>query len=96
MTIGSLQSSTSTHPNPDFQTLHTSRDELFKYLTTSAAGLSEVARNRLPASADGWELSMGMSSDFEDAVKQGSSGVRVGTKIFGERPKKVDVGGVTK
>lgn len=97
MTIGSLQSSTSTHPNPDFQTLHTTRDELFKYLTTtSAAGLSEEARNRLPASADGWELSMGMSSDFEDAVKQGSAAVRVGTKIFGERPKKVDVGGVTK
>ncbi|ODV77506.1 uncharacterized protein CANTADRAFT_91948 [Suhomyces tanzawaensis NRRL Y-17324] len=32
------------------------------------------------------ELSMGMSSDFIQAIKQGSSSVRVGTAIFGERP----------
>lgn len=30
-------------------------------------------------------LSMGMSSDFETAVKEGATIVRVGTKIFGER-----------
>ena len=33
-------------------------------------------------------LSMGMSSDFEVALKAGSDIVRVGTGIFGERPKK--------
>ncbi|RCK56262.1 hypothetical protein Cantr_05578 [Candida viswanathii] len=32
------------------------------------------------------ELSMGMSNDFEQAIKQGSTSVRVGTTIFGARP----------
>lgn len=32
-------------------------------------------------------LSMGMSHDFEVAVEEGSTCVRVGTAIFGERPK---------
>ena len=31
------------------------------------------------------ELSMGMSHDFEVAVQEGSTMVRVGTAIFGER-----------
>ena len=31
------------------------------------------------------ELSMGMSSDFEIAIEEGSTLVRVGTAIFGER-----------
>lgn len=34
------------------------------------------------------ELSMGMSDDFEIAVKMGSTNVRVGSKIFGQRPAK--------
>ncbi|KAH3660329.1 hypothetical protein OGAPHI_006915 [Ogataea philodendri] len=33
-------------------------------------------------------LSMGMSSDFEEALRQGSSSVRVGSNIFGSRPIK--------
>ncbi|KAI3405860.2 hypothetical protein KGF56_001467 [Candida oxycetoniae] len=33
-------------------------------------------------------LSMGMSNDFEQAIKQGSTSVRVGSLIFGARPKK--------
>jgi uncharacterized pyridoxal phosphate-containing UPF0001 family protein len=31
---------------------------------------------------------MGMSEDFEGAIKLGSDEVRVGTTIFGERPPK--------
>ena len=31
------------------------------------------------------ELSMGMSSDFESAIAQGATSVRVGSAIFGER-----------
>ena len=31
-------------------------------------------------------LSMGMSSDFEKAIKNGATHVRVGTAIFGTRP----------
>jgi pyridoxal phosphate enzyme (YggS family) len=34
------------------------------------------------------ELSMGMSSDFEEAIAAGATIVRVGTAIFGERAKK--------
>jgi pyridoxal phosphate enzyme (YggS family) len=33
------------------------------------------------------QLSMGMSHDFEVAIEEGSTGVRVGTAIFGERTR---------
>jgi pyridoxal phosphate enzyme (YggS family) len=35
-------------------------------------------------------LSMGMSSDFVEAIAAGATIVRVGTAIFGERPKRAD------
>ena len=45
-----------------------------------------IAARKLPAV--GMEvLSMGMSHDFEVAIEEGSTCVRVGTAIFGERPK---------
>jgi hypothetical protein len=45
-----------------------------------------IAVRRLPGiSMD--LLSMGMSNDFEVAIEEGSSCVRVGTAIFGERKK---------
>ena len=34
------------------------------------------------------ELSMGMSHDFEVAIEEGATIVRIGTAIFGERPSK--------
>ena len=34
-------------------------------------------------------LSMGMSHDFEAAIEEGSTMVRVGTAIFGKRTKKM-------
>ena len=34
------------------------------------------------------ELSMGMSHDFEAAVEEGATWIRVGTLLFGERPRK--------
>src|SRR5262249_5395054 len=34
----------------------------------------------------GSELSMGMSHDFEVAIEEGATAVRVGTALFGERP----------
>lgn len=40
--------------------------------------------DRLPNVHQGW-LSMGMSSDFEIAIEEGSNMVRIGTAIFGER-----------
>jgi len=35
------------------------------------------------------ELSMGMTSDFEVAIEEGATMVRVGTAIFGQRPPRV-------
>lgn len=35
----------------------------------------------------GKELSMGMTNDFELAVEEGSTMVRIGTALFGERPR---------
>jgi PLP dependent protein len=47
-----------------------------------------IAGRRLPAvSMD--QLSMGMSHDFEVAIEEGSTCVRVGTAIFGERPRQL-------
>ncbi|KAG4440348.1 hypothetical protein IFR05_004200, partial [Cadophora sp. M221] len=36
----------------------------------------------------GLECSMGMSEDFEEAIRAGSGEVRVGSTIFGVRPKR--------
>ena len=33
-------------------------------------------------------LSMGMSHDFEVAIEEGATEVRLGSALFGERPKK--------
>jgi len=45
-----------------------------------------IAARRLPAVAMD-VLSMGMSHDFEVAIEEGSTCVRIGTAIFGERAK---------
>lgn len=46
--------------------------------------LSEKMKNKYPQ-FDLQELSMGMSGDFEIAIEEGATLVRVGTAIFGER-----------
>jgi pyridoxal phosphate enzyme (YggS family) len=46
----------------------------------------KIAARGLPA-IDMAQLSMGMSHDFEVAIEEGSTCVRVGTAIFGERAK---------
>ena len=45
-----------------------------------------IATRRLPSTSMN-VLSMGMSHDFEVAIEEGSTCVRVGTAIFGDRPK---------
>ena len=75
MTIGAIARSTSLEPgheNEDFAKLVQVRDEM-------AAGVG-VDRGEL-------KLSMGMSQDFESAIRCGSDEVRVGSEIFGERVK---------
>jgi hypothetical protein len=54
--------------------------------STFAALRRESERLREAGAPIGPELSMGMSSDFEVAVEEGASIVRVGRAIFGERP----------
>eukprot|EP00930_Biecheleria_cincta_P007874 TRINITY_DN109168_c0_g1_i1.p1 TRINITY_DN109168_c0_g1~~TRINITY_DN109168_c0_g1_i1.p1 ORF type:complete len:244 (+),score=52.81 TRINITY_DN109168_c0_g1_i1:225-956(+) len=54
----------------DFETLRRCRDE-------SAAAIG--------VDADALEMSMGMSSDYETAIREGSTSVRVGSSIFGAR-----------
>lgn len=77
MTIGAIARSVSAgkgEENEDFITLAIERDRVQKAL-------------RIPK-GDELELSMGMSEDFEQAIKLGSSEVRVGSTIFGARPLK--------
>jgi pyridoxal phosphate enzyme (YggS family) len=78
MTIGAIarsKATTAETENEDFETLRQCRDEVAKELGLDKEKL---------------ELSMGMSSDFEAAIRQGSTEVRVGTTIFGERPARGD------
>ncbi len=49
-------------------------------------GLQEEAAERFPEFR-GKELSMGMSNDFELAVEEGSTIVRIGSALLGERPE---------
>jgi hypothetical protein len=49
--------------------------------------LSDVISARKLTAVNMDELSMGMSHDFEVAIEEGSTCVRVGTAIFGERTK---------
>ncbi|WPG98902.1 Hypothetical protein R9X50_00170200 [Acrodontium crateriforme] len=79
MTIGAIarskQATTADDENEDFVCLRDTRDRVAAELGVEPAQL---------------ELSMGMSSDFEAAIAQGSDEVRVGTTIFGERPPRKD------
>ncbi|KAK4239186.1 hypothetical protein C8A03DRAFT_43147 [Achaetomium macrosporum] len=75
MTIGSIARSVATtaeNENEDFALLREQRDLVAKEL-----GLDREL-----------ELSMGMSEDFEGAIAMGSSEVRIGSTIFGQRPAK--------
>ena len=48
--------------------------------------LRDQLRQSAPASIGLDELSMGMSGDFEIAIEEGATVVRVGQAIFGARP----------
>ncbi|XP_053125595.1 pyridoxal phosphate homeostasis protein [Hemicordylus capensis] len=70
MTIGSFGHDISKGPNPDFQMLISLRREVCDQLSIP---IEKV------------ELSMGMSTDFQHAIEVGSTNVRIGSTIFGER-----------
>ncbi|KDQ52680.1 hypothetical protein JAAARDRAFT_138393 [Jaapia argillacea MUCL 33604] len=91
MTIGSLTESLASDEkeNQDFTTLKESRDTLKGILEKEKeAGKLD---GRWGDEGGHLVLSMGMSSDFEAALKAGSDIVRVGTGIFGERQKKGEI-----
>lgn len=48
--------------------------------------LQEMLRQEAPADLSFDELSMGMSGDYEIAIEEGATVVRVGQAIFGKRP----------
>ena len=74
MTIGSVNESLNSQGlNQDFVNLIDCQKSLIKEFN--------LDENKL-------ELSMGMSQDFEKAIQMGSTSVRVGSLIFGERDKK--------
>ncbi|KAI4234179.1 MAG: hypothetical protein L6R40_006838 [Gallowayella cf. fulva] len=78
MTIGAIARSMGVvegKENEDFVKLREVRDQIVKELVLEEGEL---------------ELSMGMSEDFESAIRCGSDEVRVGSTIFGERPAKQD------
>ncbi|CAF9918926.1 MAG: hypothetical protein HETSPECPRED_003874 [Heterodermia speciosa] len=78
MTIGAIARSkglTEGMENEDFLKLTEVRDTVAKDLKLEQEDL---------------ELSMGMSEDFESAIRCGSNEIRVGSTIFGERPPKKD------
>lgn len=70
MAIGSFSHDYSVGPNPDFKCLVQCRKDV-----SEALGLD----------IDAMELSMGMSNDFEHAIMEGSTNIRVGSNIFGAR-----------
>lgn len=85
MTIGALSESLSGEAeNKDFKMLKATRDVLQEVLGKEFPGREWGVDGRLL-------MSMGMSSDFEAALRAGSDIVRVGTGIFGERRKKADM-----
>uniref|UniRef100_G3MNG3 Pyridoxal phosphate homeostasis protein n=1 Tax=Amblyomma maculatum TaxID=34609 RepID=G3MNG3_AMBMU len=69
MTIGMAEHE-NIRPNPDFLCLAKCREQVCSEL---GLDVSDV------------ELSMGMSADFEEAIRMGSTNVRVGSTIFGQR-----------
>ena len=48
--------------------------------------LQDVIREQAIPNVDMTEFSMGMTGDFEAAIEEGATLVRIGTAIFGERP----------
>ena len=67
---------------------HASRDET-RASFASLRELGEACAKRFDAPSFS-ELSMGMSNDFESAIAEGATLIRVGSSIFGQRPTAAD------
>ncbi len=88
MTIGSIEQSTSAEDNEDFARLTETATILEGLLRGDEEGKNESANWGIDGKL---ELSMGMSGDFEQAIRIGAGIVRVGSAIFGQRRTKEQV-----
>lgn len=62
-------------------------EETLRPIFKNLAGLSARLQEKLPEMS-AQQLSMGMSGDFEIAIEEGATLVRIGSAIFGQRTKK--------
>lgn len=65
--------------------LHTDNEDVVRENFTMLRDLRDDLRTRRPELIGDGELSMGMSNDYEIAIEEGSTVVRVGSAIFGAR-----------
>ena len=65
---------------------HEDPEQTRPYFQRAREFMAELNREKLSA-APMVDLSMGMSHDFEVAIEEGATLVRVGTAIFGPRPR---------
>ena len=84
MTIGSIEQSTSVEENEDFARL----TETATVLEGLLQGVEEEKHGATWGVDGKLELSMGMSADYEQAIRAGAGIVRVGSAIFGQRRAK--------
>ena len=102
MTIGSVANA-SKCPNPDYELLKELKQSVMEWLshrsskdvpikdTESVNNPSTVVPSELPHIPSNLTLSMGMSDDFEQAIRQGSGMLRIGSAIFGSRDPKSSI-----
>ncbi|MDX1579670.1 MAG: YggS family pyridoxal phosphate-dependent enzyme [Gemmatimonadota bacterium] len=64
---------------------YTEDDAVLRSTFRETRALLERCREAAPGALSGHELSMGMSNDFEIAIEEGATCVRLGTVLFGER-----------
>ena len=64
---------------------YTDDETVLRETFASTRRLLERLQREVPGALHGAELSMGMSNDFEIAIEEGATVVRLGTVLFGER-----------
>jgi len=66
-------------------TFTTNTDQVRKEFKGLKELFNKISQLSLPVNVEMKELSMGMSQDYEIAVAEGSTLIRIGTAIFGGR-----------
>ena len=88
MTIGAIGRSTTNTNNDTVTQDEDSENEDFTLLRQCRDQVADQLG--LSSTDDQLELSMGMSDDFETAIRQGADEVRLGSILFGPRPSRKD------